>query len=1597
MDHHDDGIELAPTCAETPPPGLPPDARVLAVIPHLACHDWLAGALESLLAQTRPLDGIVVIDDASDDPPIDIVSAFPRVTLLHADENVGPYRLVQQVINETDHDAYLFQDADDWSAPDRLERLLLASRRTGAELVGSDYVLLDTRRWAARRVLFPVDANRALTEVPTGHAQQHPAGLVARTLVERVGGYATGMRFSGDDEFLRRAAHVAKVVNVPRPLYYRRHRSQSLTTSSLTGHGSPARQAILNEMSDRALANVAAVATGRTPDLTPLRTRGPVELRHLTGPKLEQLNGDRIDLRAVEHGHEPDRPRGAGRLEVPAPNAAQIVVVGAPGAGNDAVACGLAQHPAISLAGDVSWVAELGASITAADGMADAADVSVAGSRPGTQLDALAVLADDVTRLMSPALDAVIIGGSPPGPAAPDDDAATLREIARLPLTPARRWVGTLPAVRSALVGALRMFPELHVIHVVRDVDEIADLKGAEHTPEAATAAADWQAGTEVLLDLEQAVGPRLQRIRLRDVLADPDATLARCLDVLGEDHHPAVSHPFTPAAPPGADPAPHPSVPASARRLSAALVGPVRASVALERLSAPEPPGLVESDTHTTAAGTATTDGAAPRPANPGRRARQPRPAGRAAPMRRRPRVHPSVPTAIELVDRHVPADATVAVVSRGDDALLRFRASGRHLPSTGDGRYAGHHPADDSAAIRHLDEARAAGARFLLVPATSDWWFDHYRGFTDHLERIARRVADEDGHVLFDLTADTATGRRRQGSGTKPRVHVVSWSVSHNPYGRAHLLADVLAETCDVEVVGATFEPFGGGIWPPLVGSRVPRRTFPGGPLPELFPRMVEMAATLDGDAIYVSKPRLPGFGLAILAKLAHDRPLILDVDDHELAFVNATTGMTLDELRRLSGSDALLNPFGGPWTRYCDHLIGEADAVTVSNAVLQERYGGDIIGHVRDERIFDPSRWDRDDVRKTFGFAPDDRVVLFGGTPRRHKGIVETAAALRRAGDPRLKLCLIDTPELAEVAADLGMYADLIRTVPYQPMEDLPALVMAADLVCVLQDPDSPVVRFQIPAKITDALALGVPCLTTVVPPLADLAATGALNIVDGPLHEAISAVFDEPAAALRRAQVGREVFLEQLSYAAVRPRLTSIIEEQIANPRPPPLELGRAVDFAREVASGAAREARDPAPPPEAGGATTVPATYDIVMFWKQNDTGVYGRRHDMLLDQLARSPRVDRIVQFDHPIGISDLERLAAEPPTSHGRLLHEQTSARRAGLDDDADGTVVRRTFVYENRPGDDPERLADEHPPRAAHVSFVRKVLADAGVGAGSRPVILWGYPKHLDLPELIDALSPDLVVMDVVDDHRTWRSDQVEQDEIADHYVDVLARADLTFTNCAPMEAEVQPWARRVHLVPNGCQWPPSPVTGPPPDELAGIEGPIIGYVGNLSSRIDVDLLEQVVRRRPAWNLVLVGSTHAGRAALDLDIHPNVHFVGPQRADDARLFIERFDVAIIPHVDDHMTRKMHPLKAFVYCTAGVPVVSTAIDNLDELRGLVRVAGDADEFIAEIEAALADGRRPLSDDAREVLAEHAWTVRMAEIERLIDSAWENR
>jgi glycosyltransferase involved in cell wall biosynthesis len=151
-------------------PRLHRQSTVLAVITRYRCESWLAQAIESPLKQTHPLDGIAVIDDASPEPPIEIVRRFPRVTLLTAEEKVGPYRLIQAFIDHTHYDAYLQQDADDWPSPERLAVLLVEAELTGAELLGTWFLNIWSCGDEEYQELksYPADVNAAYRNEPDG-------------------------------------------------------------------------------------------------------------------------------------------------------------------------------------------------------------------------------------------------------------------------------------------------------------------------------------------------------------------------------------------------------------------------------------------------------------------------------------------------------------------------------------------------------------------------------------------------------------------------------------------------------------------------------------------------------------------------------------------------------------------------------------------------------------------------------------------------------------------------------------------------------------------------------------------------------------------------------------------------------------------------------------------------------------------------------------------------------------------------------------------------------------------------------------------------------------------------------------------------------------------------------------------------------------------------------------------------------------------------------------------------------------------------------------------------------------------------------------
>ena len=424
-----------------------------------------------------------------------------------------------------------------------------------------------------------------------------------------------------------------------------------------------------------------------------------------------------------------------------------------------------------------------------------------------------------------------------------------------------------------------------------------------------------------------------------------------------------------------------------------------------------------------------------------------------------------------------------------------------------------------------------------------------------------------EADGRISTVPPAIHAPGPRRRGNRLK--VTVIAWNVSHNPLGRAYLLADALRNDFDVELVGSIFPPHGYEVWKPLQESRVALKWFRGSEFPAYFNQLEKVAAKIDGDIIIVSKPRLPSYALGILLKATKNRPLILDIDDYELGFFPNRSPARPDPAGKAERDRDFYLPWGRTWTRYCDDLVRCADRITVSNLELQKRYGGVIVHHMRDEDLFDPARFDRDAIRAEFGYGENDRVILFIGTHNVHKGIEHIAKALQTLKNTNYRLCVTGANTALRQRLS-GFENAQIDFLPPQSFHDLPRHLCLGDLICLPQSGNSIASRYQMPAKFTDALSMEIPVLGTNVPPLANAAREGLIELLDEqPIHEKIDAIFTNYNNYKECAVRNRNEFLKEYSYAANRPRLIRVIEECLNAPPAVPLEFENLLKLHRRI--------------------------------------------------------------------------------------------------------------------------------------------------------------------------------------------------------------------------------------------------------------------------------------------------------------------------------------------------------------------------------------------------------------------------------------------
>jgi UDP-galactopyranose mutase len=327
--------------------------------------------------------------------------------------------------------------------------------------------------------------------------------------------------------------------------------------------------------------------------------------------------------------------------------------------------------------------------------------------------------------------------------------------------------------------------------------------------------------------------------------------------------------------------------------------------------------------------------------------------------------------------------------------------------------------------------------------------------------------------------------------------------------------------------------------------------------------------------------------------------------------------------------------------------------------------------------------------------------------------------------------------------------------------------------------------------------------------------------------------------------------------------------------------------------------------------------------------------------------------------------------------------------------------------FIEEPHLGSGPERLEITQPHPGVHV-VVPHLAAAAGERAQTaaqaalvdgmlrdyavRDFVLWYYtPIAL---EFTRHLRPLATVYDCMDELSGFAG---APPALREREAELMARAALMTTGGHSLYEAKRRLHPNVHAFPSSvdvAHFARARHAGTEPPDQASLPHPRLGFFGVIDERMDVALLAGVAAARPQWQLVLVGPVVKVEPAL-LPRGANIHYLGSKPYDVLPSYLAGWDVALMPFARNEATRYISPTKTPEYLAAGRPVVSTSIHDVVRpygQRGLVRIADTVDDFVAAVEAALAEdagARRRAADD---FLRHTSWDSTWARMKGLLDA-----
>ncbi len=170
-----------------------------------------------------------------------------------------------------------------------------------------------------------------------------------------------------------------------------------------------------------------------------------------------------------------------------------------------------------------------------------------------------------------------------------------------------------------------------------------------------------------------------------------------------------------------------------------------------------------------------------------------------------------------------------------------------------------------------------------------------------------------------------------------------------------------------------------------------------------------------------------------------------------------------------------------------------------------------------------------------------------------------------------------------------------------------------------------------------------------------------------------------------------------------------------------------------------------------------------------------------------------------------------------------------------------------------------------------------------------------------------------------------------------------------------------------------------------------------PIAGFYGSISAWLDQDLLVQTIKALPHWHFVFIGKVDCNVDKLQQ--FSTVYFLGSRPHNDLPKYIQNWNVAMLPFLNNKQIQMCNPLKLREYIASGTPVVTTDFNALKGYRKHLHIANETTPFYQAILLANAEIAPTVNFDNLENMSDllNITQVKKNRKASVINDSWESR